>query len=163
MFYHQYLWGLASRDFIKRKEARDYHSQCSHIRTECSYQVGCILILHWVEGRTERYNSQSSADLQTASILMAFLLSGAIAVTTGSSRFSETHLPHVLSDVSCQGSETNLLQCHYSTTVSCGATEDAAAVCQGRLGLHVCVLEYITCNCYGVCSPHSYLNSQWKL
>ena len=24
----------------KRKEAKEYHSQCSHIRTECSYQVG---------------------------------------------------------------------------------------------------------------------------
>ena len=74
---------------------------------------------------------------------MAFFLSGAIAVTSGSFRPSETHLPHLLSDVSCQGSETNLLQCQYSTTVSCGATEAAAAVCQGRLGLHVCVLYYM--------------------
>ena len=62
-----------------------------------------------------------------------FWPSGAIAVTTGSFRFSETSLPHLLSDVICQGSETNLLQCQYSTTVSCGITEDAAVVCQGRL------------------------------
>ena len=52
-----------------------------------------------------------------------------------SSSFSETSLPHLLSDVSCQGSETNLLQCHYSTVVSCGSNEDAEAVCQGSLGL----------------------------
>ena len=50
-------------------------------------------------------------------------------MTSGS--FSETSLPHLLSDVNCQGSETNLLQCQYSNTVSCGTTEDAAVVCQG--------------------------------
>ena len=69
--------------------------------------------------------------------LKHFWPSGAIAVTTGSFRFSETSLPHLLSDVICQGSETNLLQCQYSTTVSCGVTEDAAAVCQGRLQMKV--------------------------
>ena len=52
-------------------------------------------------------------------------------MNTGS--FSETNLPHLLSDVSCQGSEANLLQCQYSTAVSCGPGEDAAAVCQGGL------------------------------
>ena len=92
---------------------------------------------------------------------MAFLMSGAIAVTTGSFVFHETSLSHLLSDVICQGSETNLLQCQYSTTATCGATEDAAAVCQGRLGL--CVLEWDTCTCNHVCFFHSYLNSQWKL
>ena len=56
-------------------------------------------------------------------------ITGAIAVTTGS--FSETSLPHVLSNVNCQGSETNLLQCQYSIPDSCGATEVAAVVCQG--------------------------------
>ena len=61
-----------------------------------------------------------------------FWPSGAIAVTTGSFTFSETSLPHLLSDVICQGSEANLLQCQYSTADSCGATEDAAVVCQGR-------------------------------
>ena len=73
---------------------------------------------------------------------MALLTSGAIAVTTGSFIFHETSLPHLLSDVSCQGSETNLLLCQYSTTANCGAKEDAAAVCQGRLEA-VCVLECI--------------------
>ena len=92
---------------------------------------------------------------------MAFLMSGAIAVTTGSFIFHETSLSHLLSDVSCQGSETNLLQCQYSTTANCGATEDAAVVCQGRLGL--CVLGCDTCTCNHVCFYCSYLNSQWKL
>ena len=48
-----------------------------------------------------------------------------------SGAFSETSLLHLLSDVNCQGSESNLLQCQYSTADSCGATEDAAVVCQG--------------------------------
>ena len=55
--------------------------------------------------------------------------SGAIAVTSGS--FRETSVPHVLSDVSCQGSEANLLQCMYNTVASCGQAENAAVVCQG--------------------------------
>ena len=64
-------------------------------------------------------------------------------MTTGSSRFRETHLPHVLSDVSCQGSETNLLQCQYSTTVFCGVMEDAAVVCQGRLQIKAPMSLYV--------------------
>ena len=64
-------------------------------------------------------------------------MSGAIAVTTGSFIFHETSLSHLLSEVSCQGSETNLLLCQYSTTANCGAKEDAAVVCQGRLELCV--------------------------
>ena len=56
-------------------------------------------------------------------------IAGAIAVTTGS--FSETSLPHVLSNVNCQGSETNLLECQYSTPDGCGPTEVAAVACQG--------------------------------
>ena len=58
-------------------------------------------------------------------------ITGAIAVTTGS--FSETSLSHVLSNVNCQGSETNLLQCQYSTPDSCGPTEVAAVACQGGM------------------------------
>ena len=50
-------------------------------------------------------------------------------MTSGS--FSETSLPHVLSNVSCQGSEANLLQCMYNALASCGPAEDAAVVCQG--------------------------------
>ena len=61
-------------------------------------------------------------------------------MNTGS--FSETSLPHLLSDVDCQGSEANLLQCQYSTTTSCGPTEDAAAVCQGEQ-MHVRLQSYI--------------------
>ena len=56
-------------------------------------------------------------------------------MTSGS--FSGTNLPHLLSDVNCQGSETNLLQCQYSTVVSCGITEDAAVVCQGGYSVYV--------------------------
>ena len=72
---------------------------------------------------------------------LKLLLSGAIAVTTGSFRLGESSLPHLVSSVTCQGSETNLLQCQYSNTVSCETTEDAAVVCQG--GLKMCM--YIVC------------------
>ena len=48
-----------------------------------------------------------------------------------SGAFRETSLLHLLSDVNCQGSESNLLQCQYSTADSCGSTEDAGVVCQG--------------------------------
>ena len=79
-------------------------------------------------------------------------------MTSGS--FSETSLSHVLSNVSCQGSESNILLCQYSTSGSCGATEDAAVVCQGKykindvsrisdLQLIVCVLT--TCMYSGSC------------
>ena len=57
-----------------------------------------------------------------------------------SSSFSETSLPHLLSDVTCLGSETNLLQCQYSTVVSCGSNEDAEVVCQGELSM--CTQQY---------------------
>jgi len=70
--------------------------------------------------------------------------SGAIAVTSGS--FSETSLSHVLSDVSCQGSESNLLLCQYSTSGSCGATEDAAVACQGRYKIKVIDVSDFTVN-----------------
>ena len=56
-------------------------------------------------------------------------------MTSGS--FSGTNLPHLLNDVNCLGSETNLLQCQYSTVVSCGVTEDAAVVCQGGHSIDV--------------------------
>ena len=59
-------------------------------------------------------------------------------MTSGS--FSETSLSHVLSDVSCQGSESTLLQCQYSTSGSCGATEDAAVVCQGGSKIDLCIM-----------------------
>ena len=62
-------------------------------------------------------------------------------MTTGSFRFSESSLPHLISSVTCQGSETNLLQCQYSNTVSCETTEDAAIVCQG--GLEMCMYVYM--------------------
>ena len=62
-------------------------------------------------------------------------------MTTGSFRFSENSLPHLISSVTCQGSETNLLQCQYSNTVSCETTEDAAIVCQG--GLEMCMYVYM--------------------
>ena len=55
-------------------------------------------------------------------------------MTSGS--FSETSLVHLLSDVNCQGSETNLLQCQYSTVGSCGTTEDAVVVCQGGYNVY---------------------------
>ena len=58
-------------------------------------------------------------------------ITGAIAVTTGS--FSETSLSHVLSNMNCQGSESNLLQCQYSTPDGCGPTEVAAVACQGGM------------------------------
>ena len=50
-------------------------------------------------------------------------------MTSGS--FSETSAPHVLSNVSCQGSEANLLQCMYNAVASCGPAENVAVVCQG--------------------------------
>ena len=62
-------------------------------------------------------------------------------MNTGS--FSEANHPHLLSDVDCQGSEASLLQCQYSTTASCGPTEDAAAVCQGEY-VRVILQSYIT-------------------
>ena len=49
-----------------------------------------------------------------------------------SSSFSETSLPNVLSNISCQGSEANLLQCMYNIVASCGPAENAAVVCQGE-------------------------------
>ena len=74
-----------------------------------------------------------------------FLLSGAIAVTTGSFRLGESSLPQLVSSVACQGSETNLLQCQYSTVISCETTEYAAVVCQGGLKMcvYVCIYYYI--------------------
>ena len=51
-------------------------------------------------------------------------------MTSGS--FSETSVPHVLSNVTCQGSEANLLQCMYNAVTSCGPAENAAVVCQGQ-------------------------------
>ena len=59
-------------------------------------------------------------------------------MTSGS--FSETSLSHVLSDVSCQGTEPTLLLCQYSTSGSCGATEDAAVVCQGGYKIKLCIM-----------------------
>ena len=50
-------------------------------------------------------------------------------MTSGS--FSETSLSHVLSNVNCQGSEANLLQCIYNAVASCEPAENAAVVCQG--------------------------------
>ena len=64
-----------------------------------------------------------------------------------SSSFSETSLPHLLSDVTCQGSETNVLQCQYSTVVSCGSNEDAEVVCQG--GLSMCTQQYSVTSDWG--------------
>ena len=71
-------------------------------------------------------------------LINILVIAGAIAVTTGS--FSETSLPHVLSNMNCQGSETNLLQCQYSTPDGCGPTEVAAVVCQG--GVQICVYTF---------------------
>ena len=68
-------------------------------------------------------------------------------MTSGS--FSETSLSHVLSNVSCQGSESNMLQCQYSTPDGCGATEDAAVVCQGKYKINdvsrISDLQLIVC------------------
>ena len=104
--------------------------------------------------------------------------SGAIAVTSGS--FSETSLSHVLSNVSCQGSESNILLCQYSTLGSCGATEDAAVVCQGKYKIsdvsrmsdftvnHLCAyysgsLLIKRCLNYTYFALYSYLNHKWEL
>ena len=73
-------------------------------------------------------------------LINILVITGAIAVTTGS--FSETSLPHALSNVNCQGSETNLLQCLYSTPDGCGPTEVAAVACQGRV--QMCVYNVAT-------------------
>ena len=56
-----------------------------------------------------------------------------------SGAFSETSLSHVLSDVTCQGSEPTLLQCQYSISGSCGPKEDAAVVCQGGSKIELCI------------------------
>ena len=57
---------------------------------------------------------------------------GAIAVTTG--RFSETSLPVLIGDLSCNGTESSILKCRYGpgTNTSCGRTEDAGIVCQSK-------------------------------
>ena len=57
-----------------------------------------------------------------------YLQTGAIAVT--SELYPENSLPLLLTDVNCNGSEQNLLECSYTSglSLSCG---DAAAVCQG--------------------------------
>ena len=73
-------------------------------------------------------------------------------MTSGS--FSETSLSHVLSNVSCQGSESNILLCQYSTSGSCGATEDAAVVCQGKYKINdVSRISDFTVNC--LCAYYS--------
>ena len=64
-------------------------------------------------------------------IIVSILHSGAIAVSNG--QFSEDSLPMVLGNVSCTGSESELLEClsELESDTSCSPTEDAAVVCQG--------------------------------
>ena len=56
---------------------------------------------------------------------------GAIAVTNG--LFSDLDLMPGIGDVQCSGTESELLECAYSTTPisSCRETDDAGVVCQG--------------------------------
>ena len=64
-----------------------------------------------------------------------FYLAGAIALGRGS--FSERILPTVLSDIACNGSESNILECGIQKppSGSCDSFEDAAVVCQGSYSL----------------------------
>ena len=64
-------------------------------------------------------------------IIESILRSGAIAVSNG--QFSEDSLPMVLGNVSCIGSESELIDClvELELNTSCSPTEDAAVVCQG--------------------------------
>ena len=55
----------------------------------------------------------------------------------GRGAFSEGILPTVLSDITCNGSESNILECGIQKPPagSCNPFEDAAVVCQGLYSL----------------------------
>ncbi len=54
------------------------------------------------------------------------------AFHVGSQFFGEEVLPVTVGDVSCSGSEARLLDCSYSTDVTCQTERnDAGVVCQG--------------------------------
>ncbi len=57
--------------------------------------------------------------------------SGAIPLTEQT--FSDHQANILLQDVNCNGSETTLLNCEYSTLIqsSCQPLEDAGVICQG--------------------------------
>ena len=62
-----------------------------------------------------------------------------------SARFSDGVSTHVISEVSCNGSEPRLLDCPFLTSgSSCGVSEDAAIVCQGRNSIVWCVCDAAT-------------------
>ena len=68
--------------------------------------------------------------IERYSILTCF--SGAIALVNG--LYVETDAPLFIRDVSCNGSESALLDCPYNalTQTSCGPFSDAGIVCQGE-------------------------------
>ena len=59
------------------------------------------------------------------------MLLGAIALTD--SEFSEGSKPETVHDLQCNGTELEVLNCHYvlQGNESCGQFEDAGVVCQG--------------------------------
>ena len=63
-------------------------------------------------------------------------LLGAIALKKG--LYSEADAPLFIRDVSCNGSESALLDCPYNmlTQTSCGPFSDAGIVCQGETTVH---------------------------
>ena len=59
------------------------------------------------------------------------------AVSFSSAYFGQGIVPIALDDVSCTGSESQLLSCSYdSNTVDCSHSEDAGARCQTGMSTH---------------------------
>ena len=50
------------------------------------------------------------------------------------------NIPVVMSDVICNGNETSLLQCSYSTSSYCGYNQDIILVCAGKRS--IIILEH---------------------
>ena len=81
------------------------------------------------------------------------LITGAIGLSN--EVFSEEVAPLLLTDVSCTGTESTLLNCTYNTRPQylCGRFEDAGVVCQGvcmYVGVHACMHLWVHA-CVHVC------------
>ena len=59
---------------------------------------------------------------------------GAVAKT---SFYTESVLPHVIFNMSCNGNEDSIFNCTYSTELpsesNCYSFEDASVICQGKI------------------------------